>query len=81
MQNPPVFNATDAAIFLFPGKKIRPSLMGRSQKALFYGIFTLAPNGYLVSITLLLSLKMSAGTTFCGIPAIAVLGFSPLSKP
>jgi len=56
MQNPPVFNATDAAIFLFPGKKIRPSLMGRSQKALFYGIFTLAPNGYLVSITLLLSL-------------------------
>ena len=47
MQNPPVFNATDAAIFLFPGKKIRHSLMGRSQKALFYGIFTLAPNGYL----------------------------------
>lgn len=55
MQKLPVFNATDVAILLFPGKKIRPSLTGHSQKALFYGVFTLAPNGYLVSITLLLS--------------------------
>ncbi len=55
MQKLPVFTATDVAIFLFPGKKIRPSFTGHSHKALFYGVFTLAPNGYLVSITLLLS--------------------------
>ena len=34
-------------------QNIRPSLGGHSQKALFYGVFTLAPNGFLVSITLL----------------------------
>lgn len=64
MQKLPVFTATDVAIFLFPGKKIRPSFTGHSQKALFYGVFTLAPNGYLVSITLLLSPRPWHSTSY-----------------